>query len=68
MDSCFAGEVGLTGEVRPVTRTEQRIAEASKLGFARIFVAKGTKGIPKNSAIEVIPVGRVDEVLGQLFG
>jgi len=68
MDSCFAGEVGLTGEVRPVTRTEQRIAEASKLGFARIFVAKGTKGIPKNSTIEVIPVGRVDEVLGQLFG
>ncbi|MEO8733925.1 MAG: DNA repair protein RadA [Flavobacteriales bacterium] len=68
MDSCFAGEVGLTGEVRPVTRTEQRIAEASKLGFARIFVAKGTKGLPKNNAIAIIPVGRVDEVLGQLFG
>jgi DNA repair protein RadA/Sms len=68
MDSCFAGEVGLTGEVRPVTRTEQRIAEASKLGFARIFVAKGTKGLPKTTAIQVIPVGRVDEVLGQLFG
>jgi DNA repair protein RadA/Sms len=68
MDSCFAGEVGLTGEVRPVTRAEQRVAEASKLGFARIFVAKGTKGLPRNRAIEVIPVGRVDEVLGQLFG
>jgi DNA repair protein RadA/Sms len=45
MDVCFAGEVGLTGEIRPVTRTEQRVAEAAKLGFARIFVPKGTKGI-----------------------
>ncbi|MBS1941806.1 MAG: DNA repair protein RadA [Bacteroidetes bacterium] len=68
MDCCFAGEVGLTGEVRPVTRTEQRIAEASKLGFSRIFVPKGTKGLPKGGPIELVPVGRVDEVLGQLFG
>jgi DNA repair protein RadA/Sms len=68
MDCCFAGEVGLTGEVRPVTRTEQRISEATKLGFAKIFVPKGTKGLPKDSAIEIIPVGRVDEVLGHLFG
>lgn len=68
MDCCFAGEVGLTGEVRPVTRTDQRIAEASKLGFARIFVPKGTKGLPARGAIEIIPVGRVDEVLGLLFG
>lgn len=68
MDCCFAGEVGLTGEVRPVTRTEQRIAEAAKLGFARIFVPKGTKGLPKGSSLEIVPVGRVDEVLGHLFG
>jgi DNA repair protein RadA/Sms len=68
MDCCFAGEVGLTGEVRPVTRTEQRIAEASKLGFSRIFVPKGTKGLPTGGAIEIVPVGRVDEVLGLLFG
>jgi DNA repair protein RadA/Sms len=68
MDCCFAGEVGLTGEVRPVTRTEQRISEAAKLGFAKIFVPKGTKGLPKSSGIEIVPVGRVDEVLGQLFG
>ncbi|MEO5585005.1 MAG: magnesium chelatase domain-containing protein, partial [Flavobacteriales bacterium] len=68
MDCCFAGEVGLTGEVRPVTRTEQRISEAAKLGFAKIFVPKGTKGLPKNSGIEIVPVGRVDEVLGHLFG
>ncbi len=68
MDVCFAGEVGLTGEIRPVTRTEQRVAEAAKLGFARIFVPKGTKGIAPTNGIEVVHVGRVDEVLGQLFG
>ncbi len=68
MDVCFAGEVGLTGEIRPVTRTEQRVAEAAKLGFARIFVPKGTKGIAPSKGIEVVQVGRVDEVLGQLFG
>lgn len=68
MDICFAGEVGLTGEIRPVTRTEQRIAEAAKLGFARIFVPKGTKGIAPAKGIEVVQVGQVSEVLGHLFG
>ncbi|MBL7940270.1 MAG: DNA repair protein RadA [Flavobacteriales bacterium] len=68
MDACFAGEVGLTGEIRPVTRTEQRIAEAAKLGFARIFVPKGTKAVEPVKGIDVVLVGRVDEVLGHLFG
>lgn len=68
MDVCFAGEVGLTGEIRPVTRTEQRVAESAKLGFARIFVPKGTKGIGPSKGIEVVQVGRVDEVLSHLFG
>lgn len=68
MDSCFTGEVGLTGEIRPVTRTDHRIAEAAKLGFTRIYVPKGTKGLPETKVIEVIPVGRVDEVLTSLFG
>lgn len=68
MDVCFAGEVGLTGEIRPVTRTEQRIAEAAKLGFARIFVPKGTKGIAPVKGIDVVQVGQVSEVLGHLFG
>jgi len=68
MDVCFAGEVGLTGEIRPVTRTEQRIAEAAKLGFARIFVPKGTKGITPTHGIQVVQVGQVSEVLGHLFG
>ncbi|MBK6831062.1 MAG: DNA repair protein RadA [Flavobacteriales bacterium] len=68
MDVCFAGEVGLTGEIRPVTRTDQRIAEASKLGFARIFVPRGTKGIAPAKGIDVVQVARVEEVLAQLFG
>lgn len=68
MDACFTGEVGLTGEIRPVTRIEQRLAEAAKLGFAKVFVPKGTKGLSVPKGIEAIPVGRVDEVLGHLFG
>lgn len=68
MDACFAGEVGLTGEIRPVTRTEQRIAEAAKLGFARIFVPKGTKGVAPVKGIDVVQVGQVNEVLSHLFG
>ncbi len=68
MDSCFAGEVGLTGEVRPVSRTDQRIAEARKLGFTRIFIPKGTKGVATVPGIQIIQVGRVDEVLTDLFG
>ena len=68
IDTAFCGEVGLTGEIRPVPRTEQRIAEAAKLGFQRIFVPQGTKGLPKDSGIELVTVGRVDGVLAHLFG
>lgn len=68
MDTCFTGEVGLTGEVRPVTRMEQRVAEASKLGFARIFVPKGAKAITGMKGIDVVPVARVEHVLAHLFG
>ncbi|MCB9183154.1 MAG: DNA repair protein RadA [Flavobacteriales bacterium] len=68
MDTCFAGEVGLTGEVRPVTRVEQRVAEAAKLGFARIFIPKGAKGLAPVKGIEAIPVARVEHVLAHLFG
>jgi DNA repair protein RadA/Sms len=68
MDTAFCGEVGLTGEIRPVTRTEQRIAEAAKLGFSRIFIPRGTKGIPPKPAMDIVQVGRVDEVLARLFG
>ena len=66
---CFAGEVGLSGEIRAVTRIDQRIAEAEKLGFEKIFVSKyNQKGLAVNkSGIEVAPVGRVEEVYKYLF-
>lgn len=68
MDAAFCGEVGLTGEIRPVTRADQRIAEAAKLGFERIFIPKGTKGLPEPKGITVVQVARVEEVLAHLFG
>jgi DNA repair protein RadA/Sms len=66
---CFAGEVGLSGEVRAVHRVEQRIAEAEKLGFEKIIVSRyGQKALGKSSAnIEVVPMGRVEEVYQYLF-
>jgi DNA repair protein RadA/Sms len=66
---CFAGEVGLSGEVRAVHRVEQRIAEAEKLGFEKIIVSRyGQKSIAKGAHnIEVVPMGRVEEVYQYLF-
>jgi DNA repair protein RadA/Sms len=66
---CFAGEVGLSGEIRAVNRIEQRIAEAEKLGFKKIIVSKyNQKGLGKlKFSIEVIMMGRVDEVYRYLF-
>ncbi len=66
---CFAGEVGLNGEIRAVNRIEQRIAEAEKLGFEKIFVSKfNKKGFsPKGLKIEVVAVGQVHEVYQKLF-
>jgi len=52
-DFCFAAEVGLSGEIRPVQRVEQRILEAEKLGFATIFVSKYNKIALKNTAIKI---------------
>ena len=66
---CFAGEIGLSGEIRAVNRIEQRIAEAEKLGFEKIIVSKyNQKGLGKKKFnIEVVTMGRVDEVYQQLF-
>lgn len=67
---CMAGEVGLSGEVRPVSRIEQRIAEAEKLGFTHIIVPKyNLQGIGrKKFNIEIVPVRKVEEALRALFG
>lgn len=66
---CFAGEVGLNGEIRAVNRVDQRIAEAEKLGFEKIFISPfNKKGLDKSHyKIEVISVGKVDELYRLLF-
>lgn len=68
--ACFAAEVGLTGEIRPVTRIEQRITEAAKLGFEEIFVSRyNMKGLEKKDfGIRIHPVNRLDQVFRLLFG
>lgn len=67
---CMAGEVGLSGEVRPVNRIEQRVAEAEKLGFAHMILpAYNLKGInPHKYKIQLHPVKKVEEALRALFG
>lgn len=67
---CMAGEVGLSGEVRPINRMEQRIAEAEKLGFKHMIIPKyNLTGInPSKYKIELHPVRKVEEALRALFG
>lgn len=67
--TCMAGEVGLSGEIRPVTRIEQRISEAEKLGMDTILVPKNNlKGIDLSGrTIKVVVVSKVEEAFRQLF-
>lgn len=67
---CFAAEVGLTGEIRPVNRIEQRISEAEKLGFEKIYISSfNLKGLSlKNFKIEIIAVSKMEEAFSNLFG
>ena len=66
---CFAGEVGLTGEIRAVNRVEQRIAEAEKLGFKRIYIPAHNKSFDNlKFKIEIVKAGRVEEVFKSIFG
>ncbi|MCQ2113174.1 MAG: DNA repair protein RadA [Bacteroidaceae bacterium] len=69
-DVCMAGEVGLSGEIRPVSRIMQRIAEAEKLGFSRILIPSANlTGLDREHfKIEIVPVRRVEEALRQLLG
>lgn len=67
--TCFTGEAGLTGEVRAVSRIEQRIAEAARLGFRRMFIPRYNKGFDTSAyPLEIIRVARVEEVFRKLFG
>ncbi len=67
---CMTGEVGLNGEVRPVSRIEQRVAEAEKLGFTHIIVPKyNQQSLNRGkSKITIVPVKKVEEALRELFG
>ncbi|MCF6331783.1 MAG: DNA repair protein RadA [Draconibacterium sp.] len=66
--NCFAGEVGLTGEIRAVSRIEQRISEAEKLGFTKIFIPQLNKGFDTSKLkIEVVKANRVEEVFRKIF-
>ena len=66
---CMCGEVGLSGEVRPVNRIEQRIAEAEKLGFKDIIIPKyNTQGLTGKYTIKIHPVRKVEEAIREIFG
>ena len=67
---CMAGEVGLSGEIRPVSRILQRISEAQKLGFKRFLLPKNNmQGIDTRKLdIELVPVRKVEEAFRFLFG
>ncbi len=65
--SCFAAEIGLAGEIRPVQRVEQRILEAEKLGFTTIYISKNNKVTLGNTRISIELVSRIEEVVTALF-
>ncbi len=67
---CFAAEVGLSGEIRAVSRIEQRISEAEKLGFEKIFISNYNfkSLIKKAQNIQLVPVSRMEDVFRALFG
>ena len=65
---CFAGEIGLSGEIRAVNRIDQRIAEAEKLGYKQIVISKFNKLSSKDFKIEIIKYGKIEELFKLLFG
>lgn len=71
-DTCFAGEVGLSGEIRAVSRIEQRIQEAARIGFRRIVVAAEQTGakrqpVTTSSPIEIVPVSQIEQAFRTIF-
>ena len=65
--TCFAAEIGLSGEVRPVSRVEQRIHEAEKLGYRRIFISSYNGKETTSHRINVVRIAKIDELLPALF-
>jgi len=67
-DICFAGETGLSGEIRPVSRIEQRVKEASKMGFKKIYVSRYHRNITvKGVNIEIVQIGKIENLIRSLF-
>ena len=66
-DVCFAGEVGLSGEIRPVSQAERRAAEAGRLGFKKIYVSAYTRFDKKPEGIEVVRVADIPALVKSLF-
>ena len=66
-DVCFAAEVGLTGEIRPVLRVERRIAEAKKMGFKKIFISRYHPSIKEDPDITIEKVGNIEHLYARLF-
>ena len=66
-DVCFAGEVGLSGEIRPVSQTDRRISEAARLGFSRIFISSYSKTETPARGIEVVRVADMPALVRTLF-
>ena len=66
---CFAAELGLSGEARPVSRIDQRIAEARKMGLERIYISHyNSKGIKKHEDIDIVCIATIEDALRKLFG
>lgn len=67
-DICFTGETGLSGEIRPVPRIDQRIREAAKMGFRKIYISKFHRYKPgRENSIDVIQVGKTEDLVRSLF-
>jgi len=68
-NTCFAAEVGLSGEIRPVNRVELRISEAEKMGFEQIFISRYNKKVLdlKKFSINIVLVSKIEEVFSKLF-
>ena len=65
---CFAAEIGLSGEIRPVPKVKQRIQEAAKLGYKNIFISKFSKIDNPNLPLKVTPVSKIQDLVYHLFG
>ncbi|MDR1181057.1 MAG: DNA repair protein RadA [Bacteroidales bacterium] len=64
---CFVGEISLSGEIRPVSRIEQRVSEAQKLGYKRIFIPSNNPKLSDNNLIKVIRINKIEHLLAKLF-